>query len=333
MQVLINDYPVDFELDQERSVSDIISSVSEWSRERDLVFYELYINNDLVSLDRVPDVKIDDINVINCIVHSKADIVFSSVDEAVRYCDRVSFFVKQVVDSGEWGRNEADDLVTGTAWLLEVLEKVLHLLGLSEGGLKYRDRDVMDHVAAIEKFIDTLRGISDPAAAREFLTARTELFADIKHIFRMLLQSDVMRTLIVQSIDSPDVLIAALVKTGEDLDGELENIRAAAIAYQTGRDAEGSERLKAFVDFIYRYTRTCYQVAPVFKIEPGRIVVGGVSLEQKNRELRDLLHEIIAIMENNDIISLSDILEYEVIPALSNLGEYIDLLLKGISKD
>ena len=333
MQVLINDYPVDFELEQERSVSDIISSVSEWSRERDLVFYELYINDDLFPLDRVPDVDIDDINIINCIVHSKADIVFSSVDEAARYCDRVSLFVGRVVDTGEWGENEGGDLAQGTEWLMEVLVKVLNLLGISAGGLKLRDRDVAEHITAIGTFLGTLRGISDPSAARALLAAEKELFADIKQIFRMLIQSDAMRSLIVQSIDSPDVLIAALVKTGEELSGQLENIQAAAIAYQTGRDAEGSERLKAFVDFIYRYTRTCYQAAPVFKIDPARISVGGVSLEQKNRELRDLLHEIIGIMENNDIISLSDILEYEIVPALSNLGEYIDLLLKNISND
>lgn len=147
----------------------------------------------------------------------------------------------------------------------------------------------------------------------------------------MLLLSEEMRSLIVQSIDSPDVLISSLRQTKEELTDQLAGIRTAAIAYQTGRDAEGSERLRGFIDFIYRYTRTCYQAVPMFQVDLSEIEVEGVSLEKKNRELRNLLHEVTMIMENNDIISLSDVLEYEIRPNLENLGTYIDVLLARIS--
>ena len=70
----------------------------------------------------------------------------------------------------------------------------------------------------------------------------------------------------------------------------------------------------------------CYQVGPVLTIDTSAITVNGVSLEEKNNELQDYLIETISILENNDIISLADILEYEILPALEGLGEYIDLL-------
>jgi hypothetical protein len=69
----------------------------------------------------------------------------------------------------------------------------------------------------------------------------------------------------------------------------------------------------------------------MFRVDLAEIDVEGVSLEQKNRELRNLLHEVTMIMENNDIISLSDVLEYEIRPNLENLDRYIDVLLDKIS--
>ncbi len=329
VQVLINDCPVDFELKQDKKISDVINSISEWTRDRDLVFYELYIDDDCYPIDRAPDANLADVKIINCIVQSKADIVFSSVDEAARYCDRVSAFMKHVTETGEFARNDIDDLLAGISWLTEVIAKVTGLLGIGYTRLKYRDGDLAHHVRTLESFRDSLAAAG--ADVKDSIVARGDVFADIKHIFRMLLLSDEMRSLIVQSIDSPDVLIESIKQTGDELKEQLESVQAAAVAYQMGKDAEGSERLRAFVDFIYRYTRTCYQLVPMFRVDLSEIAVDGVSLEQKNRDLRNLLHEIISVMENNDIISLSDILEYEIRPALENLGAYLDLLLKNIT--
>ncbi len=328
MQVLINDCPVEFELQQDNRISDVINSISEWTRDRDLVFYELYIDNDYYPVDGAPDASLADIKVINCIVQSKADIVFSSVDEATRYCDRVSAFMKRVAETGETGRGDIDDLLTGISWLMEVLARVTGLLGIVYSRLKYRDYDLAHHVRAIEAFRDSLAVAGDDV--KSVIGSHMEIFSDIRHIFRMLLLSDEMRALIVQSIDSPDVLLSSIKQTRDELAEQLASVQAAAVAYQMGKDAEGSERLKAFVDFIYRYTRTCYQLVPMFRVDLAEITVDGISLEEKNRTLRTLLHEVISVMENNDIISLSDVLEYEIRPALENLGDYMDQLLEKI---
>jgi hypothetical protein len=331
VQVLINDYPVNFEFENEKNVSDIVHSISDWSRERDLIFYELYLDENLYSIDKVPDAGLDGVGVINCIVQSKADIVISSIDEAVRYCDRVSSFLKQVIDSGTCTGNDIEDLASGTSWLLEVLNKTMGLLGHAEHGFRHKDRDISYYIDIIEAFRDSLGKDGDEIRLMSILTDHKELFLEIKHIFKMFLLSDAMRSLIVQSIDSPDVLINSLIRTKDEFPDQLSNLQAAAVAYQMGRDSEGAEGLKKFVDFVYRYIRTCYQIVPVFRIELSEVESDGVTLEDKNSELRHLLHEVITVMENNDIISLSDILEYEISPALGKLDTFLNLLLEKIS--
>jgi len=81
---------------------------------------------------------------------------------------------------------------------------------------------------------------------------------------------------------------------------------------------------------MFNYTRTCYQISPVFDISLKDIVVGEESLEERNREIQILLNETVDIMESNDMISLADILEYEIVESIENLENFIDLLLEKI---
>jgi len=117
------------------------------------------------------------------------------------------------------------------------------------------------------------------------------------------------------------------VHIGSCSNGRFEDIAAA---FQGGRDAEGAEKLNGFIDFMYTYIRTCHQIPPIFRIDLEGIVLDGTSLEDINADLTEKLNMIVEVMENNDIISLTDILEYEIKPAFEGLGRYIDELLKAL---
>ena len=331
MELLINDFPVSIELGSEENISDVVNSISEWTRERNLIFYELSIDDDMYQLDDIPDMNIEKVDVINCFVRSKADIVFTSVEEGVRYCDRVSGFIKEKIEGKGVILSDMSDLSLGIDWLREVLIKVEGLLGIDVSTMKYKDRNVSDYLSDMEKFRIEVLNLESEDDIVSFLEEKMELFPALKDIFGMLLMSSEMRQIIVSSIDSPDALIKSLSYIKQDIPDQLQNIEETAIAFQTGKDAEGSERLNRFVDFMYTLTRTLFQLGPVFDIELTDVEVDGVSLEDKNEELKQLLGDTITVMENNDIISLADILEYEIKPALENMNEYIDVLQKVIS--
>ena len=226
---------------------------------------------------------------------------------------------------------DRESLANGISWLMEVLFKVMGLLGVDRAGVKFRDREVSYYIRTLEGLLETLAPAGGASGLNLSAGPHAGIFSDLKGVFRMLLLSDAMRSLIVQSIDSPDVLLSSLRQTESDLDDQLKNVEAAAVAYQTGKDVDAVGRLKGFIDFIYRYTRTCSQIMPVFRVDLAEVEVEGVSMEKKNRDLRNMLHEVIEVMENNDIISLSDILEYEIKPALECLRPYVELLMGRIS--
>ncbi|HNT11469.1 MAG TPA: hypothetical protein PKG59_11315, partial [Spirochaetota bacterium] len=66
------------------------------------------------------------------------------------------------------------------------------------------------------------------------------------------------------------------------------------------------------------------------RLPVDRLMSDRLALEDINADLTEKLNMIVEVMENNDIISLTDILEYEIKPAFEGLGRYIDELLKAL---
>ena len=135
----------------------------------------------------------------------------------------------------------------------------------------------------------------------------------------------------MNSVESPDNLVVSIKKINDELPAQIKNIEEIAVAFQTGNDREGAQKIELFIDFIYQYVRTCYQVSPVFDIDLSEIVIDGISLLDKNSEIQNFLTEISEVLENNDIISLADILEYEIMPLLESVTAYLDLMIEKIA--
>lgn len=321
MDIQINSHPVSFDLEQERNVAEVVTSVSRWAQARDFVFIEAYIDDVGYTVDRIPDVSIDRVERLNCIVQSKADVVISSIEEGIRYCDRVIDFAHKA--AGAPARKEqAEALAGGIVWIKDMVTSVLTLLSINIGTVSLKDRGL----ETILKELDELR---DAAEARES-ERMIGLFTELKNAFRLLLMSENLKMLVIQSLDSPDVLIDALKEIRKSIPGQRENLSSAAAAYQSGKDGEAAERLQRFIDFIFGYIRTCHQTSPVFQVNLRDVAIEGVSLEEKNGAIQQLLAEMHNALENNDMVSLSDILEYELNPAFGNIERYIDLLIEKI---
>jgi hypothetical protein len=329
VKVQINNCPVTFEFEREETVSDVISSVSQWARERDLVFLETEIDEKSYLVDHIPDISLDDVDLINCFVQSRADVVISSLNEGISYCDRILSFVAQSIDNYDADLSPIKNLAGGIEWLLDVLRSVLQLLDVDINQLKYKDKAVAEYTDGLLHLKDFLETEEDVSSVKQAFS-EGNLIESFKNIFKMILLSEDLRTLVVNSIDSPDLLIDSLNEIKLSASEQIKNLDDIVIAFQTGRDVEGSEKLNIFIDFTFRYIRACLQITPVFGIDLSMIAINSVNLEDRNRELHELLNEIVIVMENNDIISLTDVLEYEIKPVIEDLDQYIEQIQERI---
>lgn len=101
MKILINNYGVDFAIENEKTLKDVSDSIQAWTRERDLIFTNLNIDGEQYTIDRLPDRSIDGISEINCEVHSKSDLIISTINEAAAYCDKILGYIAGAEESGK----------------------------------------------------------------------------------------------------------------------------------------------------------------------------------------------------------------------------------------
>jgi len=330
MKIQINSSPVGFELQNEKTVSDVINSMYKWTQQRDLVFVEAKVDDQSYFIDEIPDISLQEVELINCQIQSKADIVISSLSEGIEYCKKALNFMENSIRDNHPDITQIEFMPGGIDWIIEVLTKVLQLLCLDINEVKYKDKSVMDYTERLEKFRNDVKNENNISSLVKLFDEGRVLFSSMNDIMKMLISSENMKSLIINSIESPDVLIHSLKEIKDRLPEQLKNLEEIAYSFQAGKDSIGSEKLQIFIDFIYSYSRTCCQAAPVFEINLRDVIVDGISLDEKNGEINSFLSEIVEVMENNDIISLTDILEYEIKPALENLEFYIDNLIKRI---
>ncbi len=308
-------------------VGEVVHQLSNWARERDLIFIEAQVDGARYEHGSVPEMALDGVRVINCVIQSRADVVISSIEEAISYCRRAVKFMEGGASAD--ARCFAEELSGGISWLCDVVRSVLSLLEMPGEELRFRDLNMTEYLAQAMEFKKSL-GNGYAANLPALFERGAGLFSDLREMLKMVLISEAMKRLVVKSIESPDVLVKSLRESREGLAAQLANIEETTAAYQTGKDDLASERLKAFIDFIHRYIRMCHQIAPVFQIDLACIQVEGASLDQRNRSIQEMLGRMLEALENNDIITLSDVLEYEIKPLLQDLGTYLDILEKAL---
>lgn len=329
MEVRINNYPVEIMLENEKTAQDVVNSIGDWINQKNLIFIGVDIDGEHYNVDEAPETPVENINLINCLVQSRADVVYDTVNEAIVYCDRVMDFLHHLEDE-PMDSDELEDIISGMEWLQEVFSTVSALLRIDMKEVKFRDTTAADYLDRLDKMKHSVVSFLSEMKDDGEVDIDDSLFINLREILGIFLVSEEMKRLVIESIDSPDVLIVSLKEIQKQLPQQKEILEKAAVSYQTGNDSQGMDQLFQFIDFMFGYTRTCYQIAPVFDVNLAEIVIDDISLDEKNRELQTMLNETLEIMESNDMISLADILEYEIKELMENLEQYIDLLLKKI---
>ncbi|MFH0976094.1 MAG: hypothetical protein V1874_09970 [Spirochaetota bacterium] len=332
MEILINGCPLNIELNDDWTLHDVISFVADWSYQRDLIFTEAAVNNKSYAIDTLPNFSIPEVKTLNCFLQSKSDVVIDSLHIGVDYCTRIQKFFKESIAAGKVNVDEIKHIVGGINWIIEVITKISEMLGVDIYEIKYKDNSIAFYFEKLNGFKKDITDNNNSDWLVDYFKKNDEIFSAISGVLKMLLMSENMKTLVIQSIDSPDVLLKSIKNIKGEVPAQIKNLEEIAISYQTKRDDEASKKLENFIDFIFDYGRTCYQIAPVFNIDLESIIVNDVPLSKRNIELQGFLFNVINAMENNDIISLSDVLEYEIKSLLENLGGYIDILIDNIEK-
>jgi hypothetical protein len=134
-------------------------------------------------------------------------------------------------------------------------------------------------------------------------------------------------------MDSPqNIIVSALKEAREDIPGIAESLRKVATHLQTGA-RKGAFSLFSEVIEQWKQVINLFRIAEsALCVDSNEMSIEGKSLGQIQTELLDFLSAARTSMQEDDAITLSDLLEYELAPRVEEHEKMIDHLIKLAGK-
>ncbi|MFW5826612.1 MAG: hypothetical protein ACOCU4_00890 [Alkalispirochaeta sp.] len=285
MEILINDVPISFELEQEVTAGEVMDSLSRWLTSNGHTVNGIILNG--TPVNDLPQWKIQDITSVERLEIQAASLHQSEIDQLetiINYTD----LLRRVAQEG-------------------TLEQVSAVL------------DELPHISqAIHRLVPDLSGFlaqSATAAAEAAFTdeSRGKLSDRAAEVTKILQQRQ-------RELLEPEHELRGTVTALQQILPSFEEIPTQL---QSGHEREALESVARFAELTRRLLRIL-PVASAARPELSTIEVEGRPFSEDVTELNQLFLELEEAFENSDMILIGDVMEYELLPRLTALTTAIE---------
>lgn len=183
--------------------------------------------------------------------------------------------------------------------------------------LKNPDLLLIEIIEDVEAFLLTINrvavglSINGEALSQEELETRQK--QNIKGIERLEFETLGLSKFIQQNLDGVD-------KANEQLIGEINAF--AGELYSMIKTVNPENVIEDIRDFYFFWIRL-YQIMPQIFVD---VDFGGKNFPTLCTDLQNLFKEIVEAMEEEDCVLAADLLQYEIVPVIENVGHAIEAL-------
>ncbi|MBL4889646.1 MAG: hypothetical protein JKX97_06465 [Candidatus Lindowbacteria bacterium] len=330
MEIYLNGQPLDFEIEGESNLRDIIDSVSKWLYERGAVL--ISVRNGGHAIDFADDgvvgkIDLAKIEILEMESQNARLLVIETISELGQYLDRVARLAPQIGED-DISDESVNQLLEGIEWSVDVLLRVEEILQL-----KYSEIEIED-----EKLHKRLLRLGD---MRDHIE---EAFNSKNQIALRLLMKESMAPLadsVVRAL--PKILDAA--KLGKVVDDQLEeldevleaikslpeNLERIAVKISIGDSSKGMEEFADAIGSLERAFSLIDFCRRHMAISNDVFIVEERSFDERSAALSGVLDELIQAFERKDKVLIGDLIEYEIAPETEALAKVIQQI-KNSSK-
>lgn len=314
MEILVNSKKIDFTLEDERNVSDIVKDLEKWINENNNVISSIKVNNKNIGLDELNSfsMDIDSVKKIEVVTKNKIDLAFESIDTTLEY---LSF----IQDSLKGDLFENNDLILdGLSWIYESIELIVKILNLNEYFLIYDDQDLSEIMGKIHSLVkEYSRKFIDEKGAEEIGSTIDRL----KYIMIKMYKWGIVKNYKVEGKAGHDLtLIKEIMSDYVSVCRKtLDKFDATSESLQVGDDIDAFNGIL----YISSILSESVDIIGIIKnLDFGRKKSIYASIERIDSIFTKITENLKLIEEsfrNEDMITIGDILEYELKPLFEDL--------------
>lgn len=290
MKLKINNEIVDFVLENEKNVLDVLKSLSQLLASEDALITRILIDGKEINFDdeALSKISIDNVKEIEVIAQKKEEVIYDLFLECQRLLSEVKNSLK------EKGLNQKQEIIDAFNWVKDTIQTIsktgyignsesITIISSIDKVIKFFDLDEKDiNLETLMSVIDSL--VNYIKAVRE------------KLIYFQLPQKEELGSLIEESL-------SLLPKVSE--------------AFQIGNDREALQNVEYLINVMEILTAFLKRNIKTFK-EDKQEKVGKLY-----EDMNSLLTRVIEAFENMDMVLIGDLFEYELSTQLSNYKEVV----------
>ena len=293
MDIRINDQNLDFTIEKNETLGDVVKDIEAWLDGSDLVLYSVkHEDQDLLSqpYEQWAKTPHSEVGTLNVMVKHTRELTVLNLRTILEYLD----LLKQATAAGK--EELLGELFSGFPALMESARK---------------------HFPNPDTTLQALVALFLHADAEEVLGWPEEKMQQAVKLIDLVSGNVSFR---LQELQDPR---AALETLSEDLKICIEEISEISILLQTGKDRQAMDTMVRFSELSQSLVRLVASVL-ANSADPGKqVTVGGRGLQDFYRDLNRILTELLEAFHAKDSVLIGDLMEYEVAPRLEQLRTFL----------
>ena len=293
MDIRINDQNLDFTIEKNETLGDVVKDIEAWLDGSDLVLYSVkHEDQDLLSqpYEQWAKTPHSEVGTLNVMVKHTRELTVLNLRTILEYLD----LLKQATAAGK--EELLGELFSGFPALMESARK---------------------HFPNPDTTLQALVALFLHADAEEVLGWPEEKMQQAVKLIDLVSGNVSFR---LQELQDPR---AALETLSGDLKICIEEISEISILLQTGKDRQAMDTMVRFSELSQSLVRLVASVLTNSTDPEKQVTVGGMGLQDFYRDLNGILAELLEAFHANDSVLIGDLMEYEVAPRLEQLRTFL----------
>lgn len=317
MEIYVNDHKLDVNLENERTMGDVFQGVSKWVETNGKYIVSCFADGRDFGIQEMGGLDYANFRRMDFIIGEELDVLVSGLEELDRYVDNIG---NTLVGRDSLTEGEARDLAEGMIWIDSIITSAKKLLKLRLDTIR-----PMGKGKNVEEILDSLHARVTHLETVESLESFLEDLRDLK-----LFILDLRNRTAILDLDK-EKLLEIVKEYSENMAAIQRDFISVNEHFQAGRDPKATEILTHSINRLNTLLTALISLKnthPDLKIESIR--VGEEELSQFNQNLNEVLLQIVTALENQDIVSAGDILEYELPDYLERFQPFLNQIIEKI---
>ena len=314
MEIQVNGNRLDYELEEEKTVLEIVEAIGKWLSKEGRILEGVEVNGEEVMIGwkelskrLIEETRMIEIKASSCVEYSSRHLL-----EVKEYVGKLLIGIEEGL-----GFEKKDEIIEGLKWVREVLVEMGKILNLDMGRVFIGEESLWELLWKYEKGERILKENRFYKEGFEKIL-EGDIVRSIGKILKIL--PKILMRVAFEGSDLKEMNGEVLIKNIEQMKEELSifkpRLLRLGVDLQTNKRASGYQGIQNFLGVLSNLVEDLMKLDNYLGAGYEDWEVKGKSVRGINEDLKRILEDFRDALERKDIILLGDIIEYEMMEKL-----------------